>query len=83
MNQATTSLQGKSVTDTRTSTGRDFRVSPGGGPFTANPEPVAVFFFAGHGVQVRGENFLLPVALGIHPSFDNLNSIQVGTNGIF
>ena len=35
MNQATTSLQGKSVTDTRTSTGRDFRVSPGGGPLTA------------------------------------------------
>lgn len=24
-------------------------------------EPIAVFFFAGHGVQVRGENYLLPV----------------------
>ena len=24
-------------------------------------EPTAVFFFAGHGVQVRGENYLLPI----------------------
>ncbi|MFM1814572.1 MAG: hypothetical protein RLZ98_1267 [Pseudomonadota bacterium] len=27
----------------------------------AGGEPVAVFFFAGHGVQVRGENYLLPI----------------------
>lgn len=27
----------------------------------AGHNPIAVFFFAGHGVQVRGENYLLPV----------------------
>lgn len=37
---------------------------------TQGIEPVAVFFFAGHGVQVRGENYLLPVDGDIHNEAD-------------
>jgi hypothetical protein len=34
------------------------------------PGTVAVFYYAGHGIQIRGENFLIPVAADLHNAND-------------
>jgi hypothetical protein len=34
------------------------------------PGTVSVFYYAGHGIQIRGENFLIPVAADLHNAND-------------
>jgi Caspase domain len=47
--------------------------------FEAGPEGVGLFYFAGHGVQSGGENFLLPVDVSIQRETDlRLGALRAG-----
>jgi len=43
------------------------------------PGTVAVFYYAGHGIQIRGENFLIPITADLHSANDvDFELVNVG-----
>lgn len=61
---------GFQVTTLLDATGADFRAAIDGFAFRSETADIALIYYAGHGVEVQGENFLIPVDARITSNLD-------------